>query len=199
MSDVSDVATVVLRERQGRDRGWWDRMHECIHPRAVIRLSWFRGTGEDFVRESETMATRGQRATHRLSPPVVSLHGTRAVVEMPASIEFRDVIGGVEADLASHTRLVYRLEKDNTGWQVVTLDCIYERDSLTPTMPGETPRVDRDELAGFREPYRFIGYYLASSGYDIPDDLYADDRPDEVEALYRRSFDWLREQTGHDG
>jgi hypothetical protein len=191
--DVTQVTQIVLRERQARDRGWWDRMRECIHPDAHIRLSWFRGTGAQFVVESQKMSSRGQKATHRLSPPVVAVHGERAVVEISAGIEFRDIIGGVEADLTSFTRLIYRLEKTSGTWQIVSLDPIYERDSLVPTVPGEIPQIDRDALAAVRAPYRFLGYYLVQSGYDITDDLFGDDRPDEVEDLYRSSFAWAAE------
>jgi hypothetical protein len=192
MTDSNDVAQVVLRERQARDRGWWEQMRECIHPQAGIRLSWFRGSGHDFVVESEKMARSGLRATHRLSPPVVSRHGTRAVVEMPAGIEFRDVIGGVEVDLTSFTRLVYRVEKVDEYWQVAALDCIYERDSLVPTTPGDVPRLDRERLAAIRRPYRFLGYHLGERGYRISSDLYGDDQPADVAELYRASFAWAR-------
>jgi hypothetical protein len=51
MNDIAEVTQVVLRERRARDRGWWD---ECIAPDAQIRLSWFRGSGGDFVAESLT-------------------------------------------------------------------------------------------------------------------------------------------------
>ncbi|WP_009478415.1 nuclear transport factor 2 family protein [Rhodococcus sp. JVH1] len=192
-TDITEVAQVVLKERQARDRGWWNVMRECIHPDAQIRLSWFQGNGAQFVAESEEMSRRGQQATHRLSPPAVWVHGDRAVVAISAVIEFRDEIGGVEADLASYTRLVYRLEKHSGTWQVVSLDCIYERDSLVPTVPGDTPQIDKAALADLRAPYRFLGYYLRHSGYSITDDLYGDDRPDEVEELYVSAFAWARE------
>ena len=54
MTDIAEVTQVVLRERRARDRGWWDQMRECIAPDAQIRLSWFRGSGGDFVAESLT-------------------------------------------------------------------------------------------------------------------------------------------------
>ena len=192
MTNSDDVAQVVLRERQARDRGWWEQMRECIHPQAGIRLSWFRGTGHDFVAESEKMAGSGLKSTHRLSPPVTSVHDTRAVVEMPAGIEFRDVVGGAEADLTAYTRLVYRVENLDGRWQVVALDCIYERDSLVPTTPGDVPRLDREKLAALRAPFRFLGYFLMERGYQVGTDLYADDRPDEVAELYSSAFAWAR-------
>ena len=132
MNDIAEVTQVVLRERRARDRGWWDQMRECIAPDAQIRLSWFRGSGGDFVAESQQMKKRGHQATHRLSPPVISIHGHRAVVELPAAIEFRDTIGGVAADLTSYTRLLYRLEKHSNTWRITSLDPIYERDNAFP-------------------------------------------------------------------
>ncbi|MCB8913916.1 nuclear transport factor 2 family protein [Rhodococcus rhodochrous] len=194
-NDITAVTQVVLRERQARDREWWEQMRECIHPDAHIRLSWFRGSGAQFVVESQKMSARGQQATHRLSPPVVSVHQNRAVVEISAGIEFRDTIGGVEADLTSYTRLLYRLQKMPDSWQIVSLDPIYERDSLIPTVPGLIPQIDTTTLAAIRKPYRFLGYYLRQNGYDITDDLYGDDRPDEVQDLYRSTFAWAADTT----
>ncbi|MEV6898946.1 nuclear transport factor 2 family protein [Amycolatopsis sp. NPDC051372] len=188
---LSAVARRVLLERRARDRGQWGRMRDCIHPEASIRLSWFQGTGADFVKQSEEMAARGQQATHRLAPPVTSLSGTRAVAEVPASIEFRDVIGGVEADLASFTRLVYRLEKTSDTWRIVALDVIYERDTLTPVMPGEVPDLDRALLSTFRAPCRFLGYHLADHGYTIWGDLYGVDRPEPVAEFYHSLSAWV--------
>lgn len=195
MSDITEITQVILRERQARDRGWWDQMRKGMDPEAEIRLSWFRGNGSDFVEASQQMQSRGQQATHRLSPPVISVHGTRALVELPAAIEFRDTICGIEADLTSYTRLIYCLEKDSGTWKIKSLDPIYERDILVPTIPGEVPQIDREALAGLRKPYRFLGYYLLQTGYSISDDLYGDDRPDEVEKLYRSSFEWVKEDV----
>ena len=55
---------------------------------------------------------------------------------------------------------------------------------------GDNPKIDRTALAEIRGPYRFLGYYLRQSGYPITDDLYGDDRADEVGELYRSLFAW---------
>ncbi|GAA4641439.1 nuclear transport factor 2 family protein [Gordonia humi] len=188
--DVTRIAQVILKERQARDRGWWDQMRECIRSDAQIRLSWFRGSGTDFIAASQDMSRRGQKATHRMSPPVVSVYGRRAVVEISTGIEFRDLVGGVEADLTSYARLLYRLEQTSGVWQIISLDPVYERDSLIPTVPGDVPEIDREALQTIRAPYRFLGYYLAQSGYEVSDDLYGEDRPAEVEELYRACYGW---------
>ncbi|NMO03665.1 SnoaL-like domain-containing protein [Gordonia sp. TBRC 11910] len=185
------VSQVVLRERQARDRGWWDQMRDCIHPAAQIRLSWFRGTGADFIVESREMSRRGQRATHRLGPPVVSVREDRAVVDISAAIEFRDALDGIEVDVTSYTRLLYRLERRCGSWQIQSLDPIYERDTLLATTAGADAALDHAVLSSYRPSYRFLAYYLNASGYEISDDLYGDDRPEQVDALYRFSFAWM--------
>ncbi|GAA1914183.1 nuclear transport factor 2 family protein [Streptantibioticus ferralitis] len=196
MTDIVDITQLVLHERQGRDRSWWDQMRACFAPDATVRLSWFRGSGADFVTASQEMTGRGEVATHRLSPPVVHQHGDRAVVELPAAIEMRTVLDGTEVDLTSYARLLYRVERREGGWQIVSLDSVYERDVLTPALPGATLVVDHDAVAAFRRPYRLLAYTLTRRGYQIGDDLFGDDRPREVAALYDAAHTWLANSPG---
>ncbi|WP_405771853.1 nuclear transport factor 2 family protein [Streptomyces sp. NBC_00080] len=190
--DVTAVAQLVLHERQGRDRGWWDAMRQCYTPDSVVRISWFRGSGPEFVNQSERMADRGDRAVHRLGPPVVDVYGERAIVELPAVIEVATELDGVEVVLASCTRVLYRAAKIDGDWKIVSVDPVYERDSLTPAVPGTEIRLDTNEVRKYRTPYRFLTYVLQHRGYGIADDLYGDDRPDEVAQLYRDARGWLR-------
>ena len=44
MDVVTEISQLVLRERQGRDRGWWDQIRSCLAEDASVRLSWFRGS-----------------------------------------------------------------------------------------------------------------------------------------------------------
>ena len=191
-SDVSDITQLVLHERQGRDRSWWDQMRSCFAPDAVVRLSWFRGSGADFVAASERMAARGEASTHRLSPPVVHQEGDRAVVELPAVVEMRTTVDGVEVDLNSFARLLYRVERRAGRWLVVALDPVYERDTLAPSHPGTPLTVGPDAVAAFRPPYRFLAYVLTRLGYPIGEDLCGVDRPEAVTELYDAAFAWLR-------
>jgi hypothetical protein len=197
MSDVDELAQLVLRERQGRDRGWWTQMRECFEPGATIRLSWFEGTADEFVARSQDMATRGDQASHRLSPPVVQVMGDRAVVELPMTVEFRTVIAGVEADLACEGRLLYRAASGAGRWRIAGMEAIYRRDTLLPSIPGTRLEIRPEDLAGFRPAYRLLSYHLSRRGYAISPDLYGDDRPEGVEELYRESFRWAR--AGRDG
>ncbi|MFB9465864.1 nuclear transport factor 2 family protein [Streptomyces cinereospinus] len=192
MNAVSDITQLVLKERQGRDRGWWQQMHDSFHPDSTVTLSWFDGTGPEFTARSKDMYDSGLRPLHRLRPPVVHVDGNRAVVELPAAVSANFLIDGVEAQVVSHARLLYRAEDRGTGWRIQSLDSVYEQDTLAPVVPGTTLVIDQDLLATFRKPYRFLAYHITLDQRDVRDDLYADDRPDEVDALYRRLFTWLR-------
>ncbi|MFE6484015.1 nuclear transport factor 2 family protein [Streptomyces sp. NPDC057757] len=189
--DVTALTQLVLHERQGRDREWWDAMLESYAPDAEVRLSWFRGSGAEFVDQSRRMAGRGDRAVHRLGPAVVDVHGGRALVELPAVIEVTTELDGVEAVLASYARLLHRAVRTGNGWRIASLDPLYERDTLTPGIPGSTVRVDEEELRKYRVPYRFLAYVLGRRGYGVGDDLYGDDRPDEVARVYAEAHHWL--------
>jgi hypothetical protein len=187
----SAVTQLVLHERQARDRGWWGRMRECFAAQSTVRLSWFQGSGADFVSGSERMAGRGDLSRHRLGPPVVDINGDRALAEVSAGIELRTDLAGVEVDLISYARLIYRAQFIDGRWQIVSLDPIYERDSLTPAIPGTVVRLDPAELTGLRSSYRLLAHLLRLRGYDVRDDLYGDDQPETVDAFHRDAQEWL--------
>jgi SnoaL-like domain len=189
---VTEITQLVLHERQGRDRGWWTQMEQSFHPDASVFLSWLCGDAREFIEGSKAMFAAGTRPVHRLSPPVVHLSGDRAVVEVPAAIEVRGPLEGVETDLASYTRLLYQVQRDDGKWLIRGLTCIYERDTLAPTVPGETISLDLERLDQFRIPYRYLAYHLSAQGRSVRDGLYGDDEPERVGELYAEVLDWMR-------
>ncbi|MFB7031936.1 nuclear transport factor 2 family protein [Streptomyces sp. NPDC056295] len=190
-TDITAVAQLVLHERHARDRCWWDVMRRSFADDSDVRLSWFQGTGPDFVSASERMAERGDVSVHRLAPPVVDVNGDRALVVLPAGIEVRTDLDGVEVDLTSYARLLYRVERRAGNWLIVALDPVYERDTLSPALPGTPLAVTATELAGFRRPYRMLSYVLGRRGYTVAQNLYGEDRPAAVHALERTAANWL--------
>ncbi len=192
VNDVVEITQLVLRERQGRDRGWWDQMKACFHPESHVLLSWFNGTGQDFTDRSKAMSEGGFRPVHRPSPPVVHVHGDRAVLELPIVIEARIPFNGVETDLYSYTRLVYQVERYEGEWKIKVLNSIYERDTVQPAMAGTTLAMDLELLKTFRPSYRCVAYHIATGGRTMMDDLYGDDQPERVKELYDTAFAWMR-------
>jgi hypothetical protein len=197
-ADLVANAQLVLHERAGRDRGWWRQMRDCWDLDGEVRVAWFQGVAADFIDQSKKMAGRGDRTRHRLAPPVVYLNGGRAVVDVGAAIDSRFTVHGVEADLVVYTRLLYRTQRRAGGWRIVRLDCIYERDTLTPTLPMSPVPLDAAALANLRPSYRMGAYVFGLRGYTINQQLPGDDRPEQVAALYRDAFHWagLDPETG---
>ncbi len=189
-TDITAITQLVLRERESRDSGRWDTMRECFWPDSLVRVSWFRGSGPDFVTGSIDMAKRGVLAKHRLAPILVWLADDRAVSSLGAIIDLPVKLKGVEATLSSHARFIYRAERRNGKWGLFGFDAIYMHDELTPALPGQTIRIEPDEVKEFRPSYRLLSYYLKSSGYTIDSRLPGDDRLDLVDALNRELFSW---------
>lgn len=191
-SDLTSVTQLVLHERRSRDRGWWDDQRECFAPDSTVRVSWFRGTGDEFVTQSEKLAANGEDAAHSVGPPVVDLHGDRALAEVPCRMDLHTHLDDTPVTLSCQTRLHYRAERRENKWLIVALDPVYQHDSLTPRLPGAPLHVDEKDLTAFRPSYRMLAYLLGRRGYDIADDLYGDDRPEPVAALNRSALAWLR-------
>ncbi|POX47962.1 nuclear transport factor 2 family protein [Streptomyces sp. Ru72] len=189
-----DVTQLVLRERQSRDRGWYDEMADCFADDSIVQMSWFTGSGADFVRQTRAMAGRGDYAVHRLSPPAVRVHRDRALASLPLIIEWRIDIDGVEADLASACRSQYRAERGADGlWRIARITSIYEKDTLVPVLPSTRLAVDAAELAGYRPSYRFLAWYLNRKGYTVGDHHLGDDQPEAVAEQYRAEHTWLHQ------
>jgi len=197
MSAADDVSQVILHERQARDQGWWDHMAGYYCDDSRVEVSWFKGTGAEFVEQSRTIAQGNRPAgIHRISAPIVHIIGDRAFVEVAMTLEDRVRLDGVLADLVGAVRTFYRLRRDEREWKINTVDVVYGRDTLSPVLPGTVLTLDEDRLNRYREPYRFLAYYLTDSGLHPTNDLYGDDQPDRVAALYRSSFEWLAAGSG---
>ena len=136
------------------------------------------------------MARRDVLAKHRLSPIRIVLSGNRAVATMSAIIEIPTRLQGIEMNLLSYTRFIYRAERREDQWRVFSFDAIYLRDELTPAIPGHSITIDLRELQSFRPTYRLLSYVLSKQGYTIDSELAGEDRPESVRALMREVFTW---------
>jgi hypothetical protein len=184
------IAQLILSERESRDMGWWTRMSACFHADAHIRLSWIDGNAAEFVAGSADMAARGMKAKHRVTPPVVRLNGDRAVVSFPASIDIPGTIKGVEVQLSSHARFLYRVERRDGVWRIAFFDAIYMRDELVAAVPGQVVPVTPKDVAAFRTSYRMLCYMLSLTGYVPSQDLAGEDRPASAAAMTAKVYGW---------
>jgi len=189
-ADVSAISQLILSERESRDMGWWTRMAACFHPDASIRISWIDGDAEAFVKGSIDMAARGMKAKHRVGPPVVRVNGDRGVASFPAIIDIPAMLSGVEVMLSSHARFLFRVERRQGRWRIAFFDAIYMRDELVAAIPGQTPPVRPEDVAGYRRSYRMLCHLLSLTGYVPSQDLAGEDRPETAAALLAEVYGW---------
>jgi hypothetical protein len=190
-ADVVAVTQLCLAERESRDLGRWDRMRACFWPESRVRISWFNGSGPDFVDGSIDMAKRGVLASHRLGPPAVRLCGDRATAAFIGAIDIPAVVKGIDCYLSSYARFLYRAERRTDRWGLMMFEAIYMRDELAPAVPGQSLVIGPDEVKGFRRSYRMLSYLLSAQGYRVNHELPGEDRPETVKAILDETDAWL--------
>ena len=152
----------------------------------------FRGTIDGFVSGSEEMAQRGARASHTITPVEVVFNGAKALSVSTGSITVRFDLDGAEFDCVSWTRFISRLQRTDDGWKMLTLDTIYERDSIMPIVPhADTPT--HFDLKSSRKSYQCLVWLLTQKGYTINEQLAGLDQPESVDQLMRDQYQWLNE------
>jgi len=190
-ADITAISQLILRERESRDLARWDTMRDCFLPDSIVKISWFNGSGREFVDGSIDMANRGMYAKHRLGPVLVTLRGERALASLTGIIDIPRVVDGVEMILSAYGRFIYRAEKRDDVWRIFSFECIYMRDELTPSILGQTVTIDPAEVAGFRPSYRNLAWCLMKTGYAVDQDLPGEDRPETVDNMMREVNTWL--------
>lgn len=189
-ADITAITQLVVRERESRDLCIWNRMADCFFEDSLVDISWFKGTGKEFVVASKGMYERGMRAKHRLGPVLVTRNGDRAVATLSGIIDIPQSIYGVELTLSSHALFLYRVEKRSGEWGLMSFGAIYRRDELIPVTPGQSVTIATEELAGYRPSYRNLSWSLAQTGYAVNNDLPGEDRPETVAAIMQEIFSW---------
>ena len=189
-ADVSAVSQLVLRERFSRDHGLWEQMRDCFHDDSMVRISWIKASGPEFVRRSIEMAKGSVRVSHRLGPIFVTLANDRAIAQCAAIVEHPFTLQGTEVMMSSHVRLLLRAERRAAVWRLAGFDSIHLRDEIAAAIPGQIVTIDPEAVRPFRTSYRLLSYYLTSRGFPVPEDLPGIDRPDLVDALVREVYDW---------
>ena len=194
MSDTDDIVAItqlVVRERESRDCGFWNRMRACFHPDSEVNISWFRGNGHDFVAASRDMAARGMLAKHRLGPILVTLNGTRALASLSAIIDIPETIDGKAFTLSAHCMMYYRVEKRAGVWRLSSFEVVYRRDEFVPAILGQTAVLPMEQLAQYRPSYRNLCYSLKLKGYAPNNELAGEDRPETVRTLLLALYSWV--------
>ena len=157
----------------------------------------YKGHVDGFIRGSEKQASRGLTVIHSLNPVEIVIRGSKALAVSVTSIIARFEDGGVQYDLTSWVRLVSRLERiDNPDgvatWKLLSLDCIYIRDSIQPVIPQNGPNtLNFNTVRAARSSYRFLSWHIARLGLEIRDDLPGVDDEESVRAVMDRNYGWI--------
>ena len=185
------IAELVQRERAARDGGLWEIMASCWHPQSLVEVSWFRGSGAEFVDASARNAAGKTLSFHQMGPSVVTLLGDRATVDTGCAVHGMRRLQGADVGVVSHTRLLSRVLQSGDNWLIAGLRVLYIRDLLIPRNPHQVPAIDETELSGYRDSYRYLSYMLAQSGHVPRTDLPGVDLPETVVALRAGEQRWL--------
>lgn len=186
--DKAEIKELLEFERFCRDNALWDEMKRCFAAESQVTISWFQGSGYDFVEQSSQMKGR---APHKIYNTAVWVNGDKAVAIMMVTIEKRTNVNGTYMDLKSDAKLLYRTQRIDGRWQIRAMQAIYEQDSLVPVIPSAEGALIEDALHGLRGSYACLSYVLGRSGYAIDGELPGIDRPELVEQLYQEADKWL--------
>lgn len=189
--DIAAITQLVVRERESRDMGFWNRMRDCFLEDSEVSISWFHGNGHDFVTGSRDMAARGMLAKHRLGPVLVTLNGDRALATLSGIIDIPTDIDGKQFTLSAHCLMVYRVSRRQGAWKLSSFEVIYRRDEFVPAILGQTATLPAELLASYRASYRNLSYSLHLKSYVPNPDLAGEDRPETVQAILAKVYSWL--------
>ena len=152
----------------------------------------FNGDVNGFVAGSEKMAGGGSTSTHSICPVEIHVHGDKALSESTGSIMARFQHGGASYDCTSYARFVSRLQRVDGDWKMLTLEAIYERDTIQPSFPGVPSAPPLDIKTG-RESYKCLGWLLSQKGFNVDQGLPGTDLPESVQSFMEEHSQWLRQ------
>ena len=187
----AEIAELLLTERMARDEADWERMGACFHPDSHLDLSWFSGSGAEFVAASRRSYAAGNRNLHLVSAPTIRLHGARAVALANLCIVIPITLHGVEAVLSAYCRLHEHFARHDQRWGMVSMTVVYLWGALVPRDPAQRIDLDAARLARFRKSYALLAYVEEERGGTINPDLPGIDRPETIDAVRARDDAWL--------
>jgi len=188
MLDKFGVIELIHFERFCRDNLQWEEMKKCFATHSTVSVSWFQGTGQEFVEASKKMKAY---IPHKLYNTEVWLHNNKAVAITMATISARMNLNGHLVELQSDVKLLYRTQQIDGLMYVVSMEGIYEKDALVPVTPNADISVPADEIAKFRSSYANLAYFSMIEGNKVSQELPGMDKPEMVNKLYQEADEWL--------
>ena len=195
------IAEMIQRERAARDFALWSEMASYYHPKSSVEVSWFKGSGQEFVERTRSQSDKAQQQSdhaerihfHEMGSAVVTLNRSKAIAETACTLHSFFPLDGIACKNTAFVRLMWRAQMLEGRWLIAGLRCLYIRDLISPCNPGQVPHLDPAELDRYRVSYRFTCHHLAQLGLEPKDDLPGVDRPETVVALRKGERDWLEQ------
>jgi len=138
--DRSEIIDVISKSILARDSGLWEQLAECYHSESVFTSSWYHGKPSDFFKVAsehlEASHKEGGEQKHLTSNHWIEIKGDRALAECDLILFMRSQIKGVELDVATWSRRLQLMAKENGDWKIFRRWVIYERDRMYPVDPA---------------------------------------------------------------
>lgn len=171
--DEYEIRKVRQTWAYGRDLGEWESLKTCFHPDATVSISWYAGSAEGFIEQSKKMISDRrpeEHSKHLFGNFRVAVRGTRGVLESDAVISARDYLDGHLFDYVSYGRFFDLFEKRAGSWKIAKWVCIYDKDTLTPVIPGSVPLsfFDGVKIEGPEAGFAFMRFRQAKKGRKVP-------------------------------
>ena len=141
----TSIVDMIVRERIARDGGRWDEMLSYWHPESIVEVSWFEGSGVEFVEQTKKTIRPDSINFHQISPAAVTIDGVRAIIDMPCVLQNFSQLDGIDVNQTGHTHLLWRARLTGDQWLIAGLRAYYMRDTLTACNPAQVPTVDDAE------------------------------------------------------
>lgn len=187
----ADIQELITFERFCRDNSLWNSMSNCFSTDSHVNISWFSGSGKEFVDSSKSM---NRYAPHQIHNSQIWINNERAIAIMQATIQTRLSIKEAQMQLNSDAQIIYSLIKIEDIWYIHQMECVYEKDSLTPVFPTEVT-LTQEDFKPYRPSYACLSYCLNYLGYESNNNLQGIDQPEALNVFYQQLDRWLTYQT----
>ena len=191
--DTTAISSLIMRERLAHETHDWDEMASCYRPKARISVSWFNGTATEFIEAGKKIIEKEAIFFDSMSPAVITIKNNKAIADTACTVHMFSKLEGIEVNVTSYTRLLWRAEKHDGRRLIEGLRGIYIRDTLAPRNPNQVAKVKEEELQKLRPSYRFLAYLRITGGMPARDDLPGVDKPEQVNALRAGEREWLKQ------
>lgn len=195
LADEAEIRRVRNVWALSRDLGEYDTMKSCFHPDAELTVSWYSGNAWEFVEATKKLSANRkpeERSKHWFGNWRSWLKGDRAILETDVQVITRDRLDGCLFDYISYSRFFDLFERRDGEWKIWRWWCVYDKDNMTPTIPGSAPPsfFDGIDFSQADNGFAFMKLRQAKRGGKIPPGIIIGQSPDEAR-IRKDGFAWL--------